>query len=292
MADSAVPTFLQKLWEMLADPANFYVISWDPPGLTFRVRSPQLMNERVLGKYFRHNNFSSFQRQLNYFSFSKCGKVRAHAPVRLGAHAMLVSDASTQQAQTHSPMCAHTSLLLPLLCTHARALARPRHALKGEEGCHYCHEHFVRHAPEKMLLIQRKTAQSAARETAQSGTGRSTPSAGRAGARAKVPRGTSDGARHFPAAAAARARAPSPAVAEAAFPGGHDGAFAFAGGGKRGRESPALLVGYTPPSRLDDNNPLGILGYAASAELTKRQRLLPASRRDADAATTSACRTR
>ena len=69
-----VPSFLAKLWDMLDDDANAHVIVWDPTGVMFAVNSPKQMGAQILGKYFRHNNFASFQRQLNYFGFHKCGK--------------------------------------------------------------------------------------------------------------------------------------------------------------------------------------------------------------------------
>jgi hypothetical protein len=64
-------TFIVKLWQMLADEANFDVLAWDESGESFHVRGSQNAIGRMLGRYFRHNNFSSFQRQLNYFGFQK-----------------------------------------------------------------------------------------------------------------------------------------------------------------------------------------------------------------------------
>ena len=36
-----------------------------------KVHNPQTLADEVLGKYFRHNKYASFQRQLNYFGFRK-----------------------------------------------------------------------------------------------------------------------------------------------------------------------------------------------------------------------------
>ena len=66
--------FLVKLWAMLDDPENAPAIEWDATGDNFAVKDPSRMSRDVLPKHFRHNNFSSFQRQLNYFGFRKTGK--------------------------------------------------------------------------------------------------------------------------------------------------------------------------------------------------------------------------
>jgi hypothetical protein len=47
---------------------------WDKSGTAFHIYSSDLVASDVLPQYFRHNNFASFQRQLNYFGFSKIGK--------------------------------------------------------------------------------------------------------------------------------------------------------------------------------------------------------------------------
>lgn len=93
--------FLVKLWQMLADDENHEVIAWDKNGVNFEVKRPDDMAKRLLPKHFRHNNYSSFQRQLNYFGFRKVGK--------------------------------------------------------GEHGGLYMHEHFLKHRPEEVLRIKRKT---------------------------------------------------------------------------------------------------------------------------------------
>ena len=72
--------FLLKLREVLAreDPA---VISWDGDG-RITIGDPKRLGDEVLARYFRHGNFSSFQRQLNYFGYYKVqGKGRLAACV-------------------------------------------------------------------------------------------------------------------------------------------------------------------------------------------------------------------
>ena len=64
-----VAEFLFHLTRMLSDPANYHLIEWDAGRIV--VHDPPAMETEVLGKYFRHSKYSSFQRQLNYFGFKK-----------------------------------------------------------------------------------------------------------------------------------------------------------------------------------------------------------------------------
>jgi len=64
-------TFIVKLWQMLADDANFGVLAWDESGNSFHIHGSLGAISKMLQKYFRHNKYSSFQRQLNYFGFQK-----------------------------------------------------------------------------------------------------------------------------------------------------------------------------------------------------------------------------
>lgn len=80
-----VPEFLCHLYSMLNDPALMGLIRWIVPShdeTTDRgggkggvgkivVHNPTRLQDEVLGKYYRHSKYSSFQRQLNYFGFKK-----------------------------------------------------------------------------------------------------------------------------------------------------------------------------------------------------------------------------
>ena len=65
--------FLIKLWKILMDPNNQTFIHWDEDGQGFTIEDTTAL-EGILSDYFRSRNFSSFQRQLNYFDFQKTGK--------------------------------------------------------------------------------------------------------------------------------------------------------------------------------------------------------------------------
>ncbi|XP_052168322.1 heat stress transcription factor B-2c isoform X1 [Oryza glaberrima] len=68
----SLPTpFLTKTYQLVEDPAVDDVISWNEDGSTFVVWRPAEFARDLLPKYFKHNNFSSFVRQLNTYGFRK-----------------------------------------------------------------------------------------------------------------------------------------------------------------------------------------------------------------------------
>ncbi|KAG8048174.1 hypothetical protein GUJ93_ZPchr0008g13930 [Zizania palustris] len=71
-AQRFVPTpFLIKTYQLVEDPAIDDVVSWNEDGSTFVVWRPAEFARDLLPKYFKHNNFSSFVRQLNTYGFRK-----------------------------------------------------------------------------------------------------------------------------------------------------------------------------------------------------------------------------
>ncbi|KAL0341070.1 UNVERIFIED_CONTAM: Heat stress transcription factor B-2b [Sesamum radiatum] len=63
--------FLTKTYQLVDDHAIDDVISWNVDGSTFIVWNPTEFARDLLPKYFKHNNFSSFIRQLNTYGFRK-----------------------------------------------------------------------------------------------------------------------------------------------------------------------------------------------------------------------------
>ncbi|EGN95880.1 hypothetical protein SERLA73DRAFT_60481 [Serpula lacrymans var. lacrymans S7.3] len=70
-ARQVVPAFLQKLYEMVNDHANHDLIRWSDTGDSFFVLDQERFASDVLGRWFKHKNFSSFVRQLNMYGFHK-----------------------------------------------------------------------------------------------------------------------------------------------------------------------------------------------------------------------------
>ncbi|XP_063169515.1 heat shock factor protein 3-like isoform X2 [Candoia aspera] len=68
---SSVPGFLAKLWALVEDPGSDDVISWSRNGQNFCILDEQRFAKELLPKYFKHNNLSSFIRQLNIYGFRK-----------------------------------------------------------------------------------------------------------------------------------------------------------------------------------------------------------------------------
>ncbi|KAI3793033.1 hypothetical protein L1987_35645 [Smallanthus sonchifolius] len=72
VAARSLPTpFLTKTYQLVEDKAIDDVISWNEDGSTFIVWNPTEFAKDLLPKYFKHNNFSSFVRQLNTYGFRK-----------------------------------------------------------------------------------------------------------------------------------------------------------------------------------------------------------------------------
>ncbi|CAB4414453.1 unnamed protein product [Rhizophagus irregularis] len=71
MGNQGVPAFLKKLYKMVSDPRSNDLITWSGAGNSFIVKKPQEFAKEILPKFFKHNNFSSFVRQLNMYGFHK-----------------------------------------------------------------------------------------------------------------------------------------------------------------------------------------------------------------------------
>ncbi|CAH2062964.1 unnamed protein product [Thlaspi arvense] len=61
--------FLTKTFEIVDDPNTNHIVSWNRGGISFVVWDPHSFSATILPLYFKHNNFSSFVRQLNTYSW-------------------------------------------------------------------------------------------------------------------------------------------------------------------------------------------------------------------------------
>nr|VDD33537.1 unnamed protein product [Brassica oleracea] len=67
----SVPPFLSKTYDMVDDLSTNEVVSWSSGNNSFVVWDVPEFSKVFLPKYFKHNNFSSFVRQLNTYGFRK-----------------------------------------------------------------------------------------------------------------------------------------------------------------------------------------------------------------------------
>ncbi|KAI4296726.1 hypothetical protein L6164_036660 [Bauhinia variegata] len=96
------PPFLVKTYDLLeenevdggdGDGDSKRIVSWNAEGNGFVVRSPAEFSEFILPRFFKHNNFSSFIRQLNTYGFKKTSSKTwefKHEKFRRGCKHLLV----------------------------------------------------------------------------------------------------------------------------------------------------------------------------------------------------------
>lgn len=68
---NALPPFITKTYEMVDDPSTDAIVSWNQNHKSFIVWNPPEFCGELLPRFFKHNNFSSFIRQLNTYGFRK-----------------------------------------------------------------------------------------------------------------------------------------------------------------------------------------------------------------------------
>jgi len=66
-----IPSFIRKTYDILEDARFPQFIDWNPEGNALVIKKPSEFSQKVLPIYFKHNNFTSFVRQLNMYDFHK-----------------------------------------------------------------------------------------------------------------------------------------------------------------------------------------------------------------------------
>lgn len=70
-----IPIFLRKLWKIVNDENSTNIIEWNETGDGFVIHDQIQFMLDYLPKYFKHNNLSSFIRQLNLYGFHKVANI-------------------------------------------------------------------------------------------------------------------------------------------------------------------------------------------------------------------------
>lgn len=70
MKKDEVPVFLKKTYHMI-DTCDPTIATWSSDGRTFVVKDTEIFASEIIPQFFKHNNFSSFVRQLNFYGFRK-----------------------------------------------------------------------------------------------------------------------------------------------------------------------------------------------------------------------------
>ncbi|KNE67533.1 hypothetical protein AMAG_11988 [Allomyces macrogynus ATCC 38327] len=193
-------TFISKLYAILQDKSIVHLICWTPNGDGFRVLSPTEFARQVLPACFKHNNISSFVRQLNMYGFSKVSDqsfaLAALEATKHAASSSLASSLSSSSPST-SPTVAAGSLATEAggaaggdeQSTAAPAAAatveQKGPAVPYEQPWEFRHPYFQRDKVHLLPLIKRKTSKPAAPPAMPNPADLAiTPSTGRQGAEA------------------------------------------------------------------------------------------------------------
>uniref|UniRef100_A0A061RKS9 Heat shock transcription factor, other eukaryote n=1 Tax=Tetraselmis sp. GSL018 TaxID=582737 RepID=A0A061RKS9_9CHLO len=128
---SVPPPFLTKTYDIVSDPATDDIVSWSEDGRSFTVWKPMEFARDLLPKNFKHNNFSSFVRQLNTYGFRKVNpdlqQFENDQFIRGQRH--LLSEIQRRKAPPSTRTSSHTAHHAPPAGNHERVkVERKKHS--------------------------------------------------------------------------------------------------------------------------------------------------------------------
>ncbi|MED6155096.1 hypothetical protein PIB30_002306 [Stylosanthes scabra] len=135
-SSSSLPPFLTKTYEMVDDPSTNSIVSWSDSNRSFVVWNPPEFARVLLPKFFKHNNFSSFIRQLNTYGFKKIETVQwefANDDFVRGQPNLMKNIHRRKPVHSHSLQNQHGQVATPLTESERKSLKDDIEKLKHDK---------------------------------------------------------------------------------------------------------------------------------------------------------------